>query len=77
MRGIVVALVVAGLRVSGARRNVACREIEKGCGNCELHPEGLCGSNEAAVRQGVMSLLLCIASSRLHFSAQVQMEAIA
>jgi len=37
MRGIVVALVVAGLRVSGAWRNVASREIEKGCGHDELH----------------------------------------
>ena len=30
MRGIVVALVVAGLRVAGARRNVASRETEQG-----------------------------------------------
>ena len=32
MRGIVVALVVAGLRVAGARRNVASRETEEGKG---------------------------------------------
>jgi hypothetical protein len=37
MRGIVVALVVAGLRVSGTRRNGASREIEKGGGQNELH----------------------------------------
>ena len=37
MRGIVVALVVAGLRVAGARRNVASRETEEGKGLNTLH----------------------------------------
>lgn len=37
MRGIVVALVVAGLRVAGARRNVASRETEEGKGLDTLH----------------------------------------
>ena len=37
MRGIVVALVVAGLRVAGARPNVASRETEEGKGLNTLH----------------------------------------